>query len=79
MMDKVKADVPVKPSCNKVNAKLPEKVMGMKAALTFLIQARPAWQVEVHPVNIGQRLRRERSLDCIPVACPSDYPDFMES
>ena len=78
MMHKVKFNISVKPFPNEVNAKLPKIVMDMKIALTLAVQARPAWQVEVHPMDTRQRFRSKTFLDRVSVALPSDHPHFME-
>jgi hypothetical protein len=56
MLYEVKADLCIQPVRDEVGANLPQKVVGAVATLAFLPEARPARQVEIHPVAIRDGL-----------------------
>jgi hypothetical protein len=76
-MHQVKTDAPMQFSDNEIGANLPEVIIKMHAPLLLFPEARPAGQIKVHPVDVGQRLHRERLLNRGPVIRPGYDPDFM--
>jgi hypothetical protein len=79
MMAQIEPNLPMQLSADKVGAKLPEAVISADAAPTFLPKARPAWQVEINPMDVGQWLLCQRFLDRILVVRPGYDPDLVKA
>jgi hypothetical protein len=77
MVDQFEAYRPMQFPGNEICPKLPEVVIDVHAALASLPKARPSGKVEINPMDVGQRPRRQRSLDRLLIVRPGYDPDFM--
>src|ERR1700675_2853542 len=73
----MEADLAMQLPRDEIGANLPEVIIKVHAPLPLFPEARPAGQIKVHPVDVGQRLFRQGFFDRRPVVCPRYYPDFV--
>jgi hypothetical protein len=66
-MNQIKSDLPMQPPRYKIDTNLPKPVVGAQSSLPFLPETDPPWEVEIHPVHMGQTLVTELLFDPLTI------------